>query len=83
MTPQEHARQLLEDWNLCLNAKPKTNAVDIQLDKDILKPWVAYLRRSLNWGTDNELQEVCYQFESRLKELKEKLIIEVLQNGSV
>lgn len=83
MTPQEHAKQLLEEWNLCEKARPKNNAVDIQLDKDIMKPWVSYLSRQLNWGNDIELQEACYLFESRLRELKEKLVIEVLTNGSV
>ena len=83
MTPQEHARQLLEEWALCQNAKPKKNAVDIQLDKDVIKPWAAYLERKLSWGNEIEILEACYQFEARLKKLKEKLVIEVLQNGSV
>ena len=34
-------------------------------------------------GTDNEIAEACYQFEPRLQLLKEKLIIEILTNGSV
>lgn len=83
MIPQDYAKQLLEEWALCQNARPKKNAVDIQLDKDVLKPWAAYLERKLSWGNDHELVEACYQFDYRLKKLKEKLIIEVLQNGSV
>ena len=84
MTPQEHARQLLNEWFLCSRAKPKSQAVDIQLDKDVLEPWAAYLDRQLAWGDDDtKLQEACYQFESRLKILKEKIIIEVLKNGSI
>lgn len=83
MTPREHAEQLFEDWRLCQNARPKNNAVDIQLDKDVLKSWISYLVRQLTWGSDAELQEACYQVESRLKTLKEKLVIEVLKNGSI
>jgi hypothetical protein len=37
----------------------------------------------MNWGSELELTEACNQFESRLKPLKEKLVIEVLKNGSV
>ena len=84
MTPQEHARRLLEEWELCRNAKPKNNAVDIQLDKDVLAPWAVHLTRHLEWyDSENALQKVCYQFESRLTVLKEKIIIEVLKSGTV
>jgi hypothetical protein len=83
MTPQEHARLLLDEWQLCSNARPKNNAVDIQLDKDVIKPWVEYLHRQLAWGNENEIQTACYQFESKLKTLKEKIIIEVIRYGSV
>ena len=83
MIPREHAEKLLEEWRLCQNARPKNNAVDIQLDKDVLKSWISYLARQLTWGNDLDLQEACYQVESRLKTLKEKLVIEVLKNGSV
>lgn len=84
MTPQEHAKKLLNEWFLCSKARPKSQAVDIQLDKDVLEPWAAYLDRQLAWSNDDDkLQEVCYQFESRLNALKEKIIIEVLKNGSV
>ncbi len=83
MTPQERAKQLLEEWNLCVKAKPKHNAVDIQLDKDVIAPWANLLIRQMAWGKEPELIETCNQFESRLRTLKEKIIIEVLQNGSV
>ena len=83
MTPREHAEQLLEEWHLCQHARPKNNAVDIQLDKDSLTSWISYLARQLTWGSDVDLREACYQVESRLKNLKEKLVIEVLKNGSV
>ena len=83
MTPQERAEKLLQEWALCQNAKPKKNAVDIQLDKDVIKPWATYLTRQLAWGDHVELVEACNQFESRLETLKEKIVIEVLKNGSV
>lgn len=84
MTPQQHARQLLDEWFLCYQARPKGQVVDIQLDKDGLEPLAAYLDRQLAWGHDDvELQKVCYMFESKLKNLKEKIVIEVLKNGSV
>lgn len=83
MTPHEHAGKLLEEWLLCQRAKPKKNAVDIQLDKDTMSPWATYLIRQLSWGTDNDIVEACYQFESRLSKLKEKLVIEVLTNGTI
>ena len=54
-----------------------------QLDKDVVAPWASYLMRQLAWGNDNEIQEACYQLESRLIELKEKIVIEVLKNGTV
>jgi hypothetical protein len=37
----------------------------------------------MNWGSEAELAEACYQLESRLQPLKKKIIIEVLQNGTV
>jgi len=83
MTPQEHAHQLIEEWSLCLHAKPKSNAVDIQIDKDSCEKWAMHVMRVKLWGSESELAEACYQLESRLKILKEKIIIEVLINGTV
>jgi len=83
MTPREHAKKLLEEWNLCVEAKPKNNAVDIRLDKDVVRPWAVHLDWQLSWGSENDIQIACCQLESRLNALKEKIIIEVLKNGSV
>ena len=83
MTPREHAEKILEEWELCRNARPKNNAVDTQLDKDVMTPWISYLVGQLTWGSDVELQEACYQVEFRLKQLKEKIILEVLTNGTI
>lgn len=83
MDYQEHAKELLREWALCSNAKPKNNVVDIQINKDALAPWAAHLVHQLNWGTEQDLAKACHQLESRLKRLKERLIIEVLKDGSV
>lgn len=83
MTPQEQAKQLLLDWQTYSKAKPKNNAVDIQLEKDKCMILVHQLNTIKSWGTDTELAEVCNQLESRLKNLKEKLVIEVLKHGAV
>ena len=83
MDYKEHATNVLREWALCSNARPKNNAVDIQIEKDTCGRWATNLIHNLNWGTETELAEACYQLESRLKRLKEKIIIEVIKNGSV
>jgi hypothetical protein len=80
---REHARDLLSEWYLCLHAKPKSNAVDIQIEKDSCANWADHLIRQINWGEDNDVAEACHQLESRLLHLKKKVIIEVLTNGSI
>ena len=55
----------------------------IQIEKDTCGRWAANLMHCLNWGTEAEIAEACYQLEHRLKPLKEKIIIEVLQNGTI
>lgn len=83
MDIREYAKQLLEEYDMCCKAKPKHNAVDIQLDKDVIAPWAVYLNNQLSWGTDNEIAKATYQLESRLTPLKEKLIFEVLKHGPI
>jgi len=77
------ADELLEEFNLCVKAKPKNDAINIQLEKDAVSKWAVHLNNQRGWGTDNEIAEACYQLEPRLAELKKKLIIEILQNGTV
>lgn len=77
------ADQLIEEFNLCIRARPKGNAVEIQIEKDDVSHWAMYLNRQRAWGSDVEITEACNQLESRLKSLQEKLIIEILTNGSV
>lgn len=78
-----YAEQLIVEFNLCMQAKPMHNAVDVQLEKDSCAKWAYHLNTQLGWGTENEIAEACYQLEPRLKKLKEKLIIEILGHGTV
>jgi hypothetical protein len=80
---KEHARNLIAEFYLCSHAKPKSNAVDIQLEKDSCAKWADYLIRQINWGEDNDIAEASHQLESRLRYLKEKVVIEVLKNGTI
>ena len=80
---KEYADQLIEEYDLCCRAKPKQNAVDIQLLKDSVGKWASHLATQRSWGTDTEIAEACYQLAPRLQELKEQVIIEVLTNGAV
>jgi hypothetical protein len=80
---RERAQQLLDEFNLCIQARPKHNAVDVQLEKDSVSKWAVNLNNQLGWGTENEIAEACHQLEPRLQQLKEKLVMEILQNGSI
>jgi hypothetical protein len=83
MDYKEHAKELLREWALCSNAKPKTDVISIQIEKNVLSMWAVNLIHNMNWGSELELAEACYQFDSRLKRLKEKIVIEVLTNGAI
>jgi hypothetical protein len=83
MNPHELADRLLQEFNLCCQAKPRHDAVNIQLEKDSCAKWAHNLNNLRAWGTDNEIAEACYQLEPRLRQLKEKLVMEILTNGPV
>lgn len=78
-----YAQRLLDEFNLCIQARPKHNAVDVQLEKDTVARFAYMLNTQLGWGTENEIAEACYQLEPRLKKLKEKLTFEILKDGTV
>ena len=80
---KQRATELLEEFNACLQAKPKHDAVNIQLEKDSVAKFAYHLNTQRGWGTDNEIAEACYQLEPRLQRLKEKLVMEILTNGPV
>ena len=77
------ANELIEEFNLCCKAKPKHDAVNIQLEKDNVSKFAYNLATQRSWGTDNEIAEACHQLEPRLQKLKEKLVMEILTNGPV
>lgn len=77
------AEQLIAEFNMCVQAKPKHDAVDIQLEKDAVSKFAYHLSTQRSWGTDQEIAEACYQLESRLMPLKEKLVLEILKNGPI
>ena len=81
MTHREKAQEVLDDFKMCYVAKPKHNAVDLQIEKDTCNKWATHLNNLLTWGSEQEIAEACHQLEPRLKRLKEKIIIEVLQHG--
>ena len=80
---QERADELLKRFDLCNRARPKGNSAEVQLEKDACAKWAQHLRTQKNWGTDVEIAEACHQLESRLKYLEEKVIIEILNHGSI
>jgi hypothetical protein len=83
MNWHSRADHLLEEFNLCMQARPKHNAVDVQLEKDRCATFAYNLATQRGWGTDVEIAEACHQLEPRLKQLKEKLIFEVLKHGTI
>ena len=80
---RQRADELLQEFDLCCQAKPKPDAVNIQLEKDSCAKWAYHLNTQRGWGTDNEVAEACLQLEPRLQKLKEKLVMEILTNGPV
>lgn len=80
---RQRAQELLAEYDICMKAKPKHDAVAVQLEKDAVGRWAHHLNRQLGWGSDTEVAEACHQLEPRLAQLKEKLVMEILQHGSV
>jgi len=78
-----HADELIKEFNLCMQARPRENAVEVQIFKDRCAKWAYHLATQRSWGNDLEIAEACHQLEPRLKELKEKVIIEVLTHGAI
>lgn len=80
---KQQADNLLEEFTLCCQAKPKHDAIDIQLEKDSVAKFAHHLATQRSWGSDNEIAEACHQLEPKLQKLKEKLVMEILTNGPV
>lgn len=81
MSIRDYAEELLTDFYMCHKARPRHNAVDLQLEKDACEQWAGNLSNQLAWGSEKEIAEAAYQLEARLKRLKEKIVIEVLKYG--
>lgn len=80
---KERADEMLKEFDLCIKARPKQNAVDIQILKDSVGKWATHLATQRSWGSDLEIAEACAQLDPRLKQLREKVIIEILHHGSL
>lgn len=81
--PFNYGQTLLQEWNLYRTARPREHVLDIQGDKDELAKWANHLQFNLMWEQDyDRVAEICYQFESRLTNFKEKIVIELLTGGS-
>lgn len=79
----QRADELLEEYNMVVRAKPKHNAVDIQILKDSCAKWASHLATQRSWGSEHDIAEACYQLEPRLKTLREQVIIEILTHGTI
>lgn len=77
------ADELLEEFDLCIKSRPRQNTVDIQLLKDSCGKWALQLATQRSWGNDAEIAEACHQFEPKLQQLKQQVIIEILTNGTI
>ena len=80
---KQRADELLAEFRLCCNSRPKANAIDIQILKDSAGAWASHLNYVRAWGNDNEIAEVCLQLEPRLTNLKQQVIIEILTHGTI
>jgi hypothetical protein len=80
---QSRADQLIEEFNLCMQARPTHNAVEVQLEKDRCAKFAYNLATQRSWGTEKEIAEAYYQLEPRLQQLKEKVTFEILKHGTI
>jgi hypothetical protein len=84
MDPREHADALFREWALCKNAKPRSDAVSLQIERDELEQWAQHLSRNITWAPDElSTVEILHQFETRLTHYREKVIIEILTHGTI
>ena len=84
MNYKDVAEKLIAEWNLCQYARVKNAAIDIQLEKDRISALAYSLNTALVWGSsDEDLKAACENFEPKLMHLKEKLVFEILKNGTI
>ena len=76
-------QELLQEWQFYKAAKPREHVFDIQHDKDDLSKWATHLQHNLLWESDLEqIAECCHQFENRLEQFKDKIVLELLTGGA-
>jgi hypothetical protein len=75
---KSHAEELLAEFEMCCRARPMNNTVEVQIAKEVAGKWAVHLNNLRAWGSDHEIAEACHQLEPRLKQLKEKIVLEVL-----
>jgi hypothetical protein len=80
---RSRAEELLKEFELCKQARPRGNSAEVQLEKDSCAKWAQHLATQKNWGSEIEIAEACNQLEPRLKQLQQKVIIEILNHGSI
>lgn len=80
---RQRAEELLEEYKQVIGARPKHNAIDIQILKDRCTQCANFLSQQCNWGNEYDIAEACYQLEPKLKQLKEQVIIEILTHGTI
>ena len=84
INPTQRAEELLHEWNQCKNARPRSDAINLQIERDELEKWARNLSYHAMWdGDTNTTVEAIYQFEARLKSYKQKVIIEILTHGAI
>ncbi len=77
-----YADQLLQEYEECIIAKTMHNAIDLQLEKDALAASARNLSLKRSLGTDEEVENAIYQFKPKLEQLQQKMVLELLKNGS-
>jgi hypothetical protein len=84
MNVQQRGEELLAEWNVCKHARPKGDAINLQIERDQLERWANNLSRNLTWAPENiTTLEAVYQFEQRFTAYKQKAVLEILKNGAI
>ena len=72
-------REILDEWDLCLNARVPSNVVELQLEKDMCAILAQHLDHTYVWELDDESLTLAYNaFAPKLQHLKERIVLEVL-----
>jgi hypothetical protein len=80
---KQRGYDLLAEYNACCRARPYHNAIDVEIVKDACSVFASQLNTQLNWGTEQDIEHACLLLEPRLKKFKEKVVMDILSNGTV